>query len=60
MRVNLSVAVVEMVKESGNFTGRHGEVWTEGEQGNVLGSFFYGCAHVFRSVVAPQLSTRHV
>ena len=42
MRVNLSVAVVEMVSESGNFTGRDGEPWTEAEQGNVLGSFFYG------------------
>lgn len=42
MRVNLSVAVVEMVHESANFTGRDGHPWTEAEQGNVLGSFFYG------------------
>ena len=44
MRVNLSVAVVEMVQESGNFTGRGGVEWTKNEQGVVLGSFFYGCA----------------
>ena len=43
MRVNLSVAIVEMVDESANFTGRDGEKWSSNEQGVILGSFFYGC-----------------
>ena len=45
MRVNLSVAVVEMNSESGGFAGRDGKPWSAEEQGNVLGSFFYGCVH---------------
>lgn len=48
MRVNLSIAVVEMQEESGGFAGRDGVQWTAGEQGLVLGSFFYGC--VLRSL----------
>ena len=35
MRVNLSVAIVYMVKDPGM-------KWHESQQGNILGMFFYG------------------